>query len=552
MGGDGCFITLWDAESRRVLPGAAYGELRDVYAHVSPEPGERTLTEAALNAGRPIAVEDILSRLHLSADVVPLYPMHSVLALPLRADGRNLGAVLIGFNERHHFSPTEVAWAEQAADLIALAIAKAQAYSGLEQRVERLELLNQITRVSTTAQNVTDLVESLVNFAARIIGGDSCYISLWDADNQRIVPGAAYGPLRESFRHTPSRPGEPSLTEEVLASGQPLAVSDPDEAPHLRDRIAQVFGARSMLALPLLADGRKLGALIIGFHQPHVFPDAEVTWAEQAADLIALAIAKAQAYAELEQRVEQRTAELRAANERLQALSNIKDEFVSNVSHELRTPIASLKLYHDLLARNPTHQNRYVTRLERETDRLERIIEDLLYLSRMEQGQVELAPEPVALNALAEQYALDRAPLAENHKLHLALETQDGLPPVLADSRLLEQALSTLLTNALSYTPPGGTVTILTRSAERNGGQWVGIGIKDTGPGIPEAERLRLFERFFRGQAAVESGTPGTGLGLSIAHEIVERHGGEMEVQSDGGPGAGATFLIWLPALDGR
>jgi two-component system phosphate regulon sensor histidine kinase PhoR len=230
-------------------------------------------------------------------------------------------------------------------------------------------------------------------------------------------------------------------------------------------------------------------------------------------------------------------------------LERMKDAFVSNVSHELRTPIAGIKLFLGLLERAVTPEIRddLIPTLKRETNRLNEIIEDVLRLSRLDQGRVEFDPKPVDLNTLAEEYATDRAPLAENRGLTLTLNKAAALPPIQADPGLLGQALSALLTNALNYTPRGGKIVICTKVGERDGTAFAGVGISDTGPGIPPDERDRLFERFFRGAAAVASGAPGTGLGLSIAKEIVDRHGGWIEAESEGEPGKGTTFTVWLP-----
>mgnify|MGYP005851394107 CR=1 FL=1 len=231
----------------------------------------------------------------------------------------------------------------------------------------------------------------------------------------------------------------------------------------------------------------------------------------------------------------------------LKEVERMKDAFVSNVTHELRTPIASLKLYHDLLRRNPDKSAVYMARLERETDRLEHTIEDLLLLSRLDQQRVALTFAPLDLNALAEQYVSDRAPLAERQGLRIDFSGHEGLPAVQADSGLLGQAVSILLTNALNYTPAGGQVKVSTGVRQVNGRTWAGITVSDTGPGIPPDEQPHLFSRFFRGNAGNQSGKPGTGLGLAIAKEIVERHAGHVEVVSEGVPGKGAAFCIWLP-----
>jgi two-component system phosphate regulon sensor histidine kinase PhoR len=240
-------------------------------------------------------------------------------------------------------------------------------------------------------------------------------------------------------------------------------------------------------------------------------------------------------------------------------IERMKDAFVSNVSHELRTPITGLKIYHSLLKNNgvsPEQQKHYLEAAQRETNRLNLIIESLLRLSRLDQGRAEMNFTRVDLNKLVEEYVRDRQPLAEAASLTLTAQEAPDAPRVLADEGLLGQVLSVLLTNAINYTPPGGCVTVKTvanktvvgkPAAKNSRGRWAGFSVSDNGPGITAKEREHLFERFFRGKAGRSSRAPGTGLGLSIAKEIAERHEGRIEVESEGVPGKGTTFTIWLP-----
>ncbi len=233
----------------------------------------------------------------------------------------------------------------------------------------------------------------------------------------------------------------------------------------------------------------------------------------------------------------------------LKETERIKNEFVSNVSHELRTPIASIKLYLRLLSARPADQERYLDRLDRETRRLELIVEDLLYLSRMAQGQINFTPRPVDVNELIAGYITDRSVLAEQRSIDLRMSLGQDIPAVWADDNLLGRVVSIVLTNALNYTHQGGCVQVSTFSRQLGERPCVGIRIKDNGPGIPPQERARLFERFFRGRAALNSGVSGTGLGLAIAKEIMDWHKGDIRVYSSGVPGEGAAFTIWLPAV---
>jgi signal transduction histidine kinase len=253
---------------------------------------------------------------------------------------------------------------------------------------------------------------------------------------------------------------------------------------------------------------------------------------------------------QLEDLVRQRTAELNAANEHLLELSRMKDEFVSNVTHELRTPITSLKLHQYLITADAERFGEHLAVIKRETDRLATIIDALLHLSRLDQGRVPFDPIPVNLNKLAAQYVADRAPLAERRGLALRFEGALISPVVMADERLLGQALSILLTNALNYTPGGGRVTVSTATRAADGHTWGALAVSDTGPGITSDEQPHLFERFFRGKVGLASGAPGTGLGLALAKEIIDLHQGRICATNAPRLVAGATFIIELP-LDG-
>ncbi|GIK54842.1 MAG: PAS domain-containing protein [Chloroflexi bacterium] len=249
-----------------------------------------------------------------------------------------------------------------------------------------------------------------------------------------------------------------------------------------------------------------------------------------------------------EQMLEERSEQLQAANEELRILSQVKDEFVANVSHELRTPLTNIKLYHDLLTRYPHRQEQYLAVLQRETDRLETLIEDLLLLSRLDREVVALKFEIVDLNMLVENIVHDRQALVESCGLTITLRLPVTAVLVQADATLTSQVLSVLLTNAMNYTPSGGTIEVYTEVGRSHGRNWAGFCVQDTGPGILPAEQEKLFSRFFRGEAAHSSQTAGTGLGLAIAKEIIDRHHGRITIESTGIPGQGAAFHVWLPA----
>jgi signal transduction histidine kinase len=233
----------------------------------------------------------------------------------------------------------------------------------------------------------------------------------------------------------------------------------------------------------------------------------------------------------------------------LKELDRMKSQFVSDVSHELRTPLTNIRLYLDLLRATSDHEKtmRYLETMDRESGRLADLIDDLLSLSRLDAGTVSFFPAPTNLNDLLRALVEDRRALAGSRGLTLSLECDPELPRVLGDERLLTQVFTNLLTNALNYTLGGGTVTLRTRVQHDDGAAWVAAEVEDTGLGIPEEEQPLIFRRFFRGHASRETKAAGTGLGLAICKEIVERHSGRLEVRSEGIPGRGSRFTVWLP-----
>jgi PAS domain S-box-containing protein len=226
-------------------------------------------------------------------------------------------------------------------------------------------------------------------------------------------------------------------------------------------------------------------------------------------------------------------------------LDRLKDEFVSNVSHELRTPIANVKLYISLLTRGkPEKYNDYLQTLRREAARLEKLIEDLLDLSRLDLGRQPIWLAPTDVNQLAAQLITDRTALAASRRLLIDYRAESPLALAHADPAMLSQVVSNLLTNAINYTPPEGLITVTTASRQRDEQTWITIAVQDSGPGISPHDLAHIFERFYRGEAGRKSGAPGTGLGLAISAQIMNKLGGSITVDSQSGKGA--AFTVWL------
>lgn len=224
-------------------------------------------------------------------------------------------------------------------------------------------------------------------------------------------------------------------------------------------------------------------------------------------------------------------------------LETVRRDFISNVSHELRTPLASLKALTETLQNgalsDPDAGPRFLDRIHTEVDALTQMTQELLDLSRIESGQVQLNFESIAPRKLIYSAADRMKAQAERASLTLDVKCDDGLPNIHADRNRLEQVLVNLIHNAVKFTKPGGRITLGVESV--SGG--VRCAVRDTGVGIPSESLTRIFERFYRVDSS-RTGS-GTGLGLSIARHIVEAHGGKIWAESE--EGRGSTFYFLIP-----
>jgi hypothetical protein len=238
-------------------------------------------------------------------------------------------------------------------------------------------------------------------------------------------------------------------------------------------------------------------------------------------------------------------AEVQRQNEQLRELDRLKDEFVALVSHELRTPLTSILGYLDLVLDGDVGplteaQERFLHVIERNGDRLRRLVGDLLFVAQLDAGRLRLEPAPVDVVSLAREAVEAASPAAAANGVSIRLE-ETQVPPLWADRARLGQLLDNLLSNAVKFTPEGGRVDVHVR--RRNGS--VRLEISDTGVGIPPEELPLVFERFFRAESASRGAVQGTGLGLAIAKAIAESHGGSIGAES--AEGAGSTFWVEIP-----
>ncbi len=314
--------------------------------------------------------------------------------------------------------------------------------------------------------------------------------------------------------------------QRVMKTGQPY------EAVEVHQRNNSSIGYAQVIKTPTYdAAGRLIGIQGIFW---------DITEVKQAQEALQ------KAHNELEERVEERTQELAAANARLKELDYLKNKFIEDMSHELRTPLANMNLYLDLLEiGKPERRESYMAVLRQATGRVTRISEDVLAMIRLELFKDDIQFEPVNLNKLAAGVVRQQKQLANASGLNLIFVSHPENSLIRCDTNQIQLCLTNLITNSINYTPEGQIeVCIKLDEASRR----VCLAVSDTGTGIDPDDLPYLFDRFYRGRKIGQSNIPGSGLGLALVKEIAELHGGSVEAENR--PDKGSIFHLWLPLAE--
>lgn len=250
---------------------------------------------------------------------------------------------------------------------------------------------------------------------------------------------------------------------------------------------------------------------------------------------------------ELERRVTERTKELTAALEEIKQISKRKSEFVSAVSHELRTPLTSIKGYASILATGklgeiPPAAKERIEKIHLHSDELTNLINNMLDISRIESGRVEMKLLPQDIAEIIAKTVDLLAPQMKEKQIQCTTRLPKALKTALIDTTQIERAFINLISNAIKYSPEGAKITV---SAEETADNFIRVDVADTGYGIPQADLGKIFQEFYRVDTAITKGIKGTGLGLSLVKYIIEAHKGKIWVNSK--ENSGSTFSFTLP-----
>jgi signal transduction histidine kinase len=432
--------------------------------------------------------------------------------------------------------------------------------AALQRKVDETRTLYEIGQEITAQVALEPTLDLIVERARELSHAESSLLALRQGASDTFAFQAYSGTVPETLASVDFGPVE-GFSGCTTLTASPITVNDDLRAypasPFL-EAIAKM-GVQSVIAVPLKARGTVIGVLAVTSQAAHHFHAEDQQLLSALADQAAIAIENAKLYeqvrqyaGELEATVAVRTQELLEANQQLAAASGHKSAFLANVSHELRTPLTAIKGSVDNMLDGLTgtvndKQRRYLTRIQANTARLSRLINDLLDLSRIEAGKSDLQPTRLPVVALTHEVVEHLWPMAAEKHIRLGVAAADASLTAWADREKVTQVLMNLMGNAIKFTPSHGTVTV---AIHRSGDAWVQISVTDTGPGIPADEATHIFDQFYQIATEGRQKTTGTGLGLAIAKSLVEMHGGQLWVESD--VGRGSTFAFTLPVQQPR
>ncbi len=504
---DTCAILLLDEESGELVARAAVGIEEEVEQGVRIPVGRGFAGRVA--AGRePVVLPDV-DHADVLNPILREKGIKSLLGVPLVAHGDVVGVLHVGSLTPREFGARDIELLQLVGDRVAVALERARLYAAERAARIRLERLQAVTDVALAPLELEDLMAELMQRITAILAADTCAILLLDRDRNELVARAAVG-IEEEVEQGVRIPVGRGFAGRVAAGRRPVVLPDVDHADVLNP-ILREKGIKSLLGVPLLANGDVVGVLHVGSLTPRDFGGEDVELLQLVGDRVAIAIERARLH--------------RATRE----LDEMKLNFVAVASHELRTPATAVFGALETLRMRPELSPEIRDELQHtawaQSDRLRRLVEQLLDLSRLDASRLWVRRQPLHLRTL-----LDEVAAAAGGGVDVDVEADVALT---GDPVVLERVLSNLLLNAKSY----GAPPIRLCGERRNGA--VHIVVEDAGGGVPEALVPQLFERFARG----EEGT-GTGLGLAIAKAYATAHGAELSYTRGE---RGARFELVLP-----
>ncbi len=466
----------------------------------------------------------------------------SSMTVPLKSGDRVLGVLDILSTHPNAFDTTDQDALETLAAQAAVAIENAVHYTIEQVHRCRAERLHSASRIINQQLQLTALMDTVVKETAEVFDVPAVNIMLFDPETSTLQIQAAYGLSDTYVSQRRVRVVELPSWEDGKVSGRPFYYPNIREAAASQKDLIAKEKLTSLLSAPLMKGGSYLGCLnLYGQGVPHAFDDYEVELIQLLASQIVVSIDNAHLFETLEIHAQ----ELGKAN-------RLKSEFLANVSHELRTPMNAIIGFSEAMINglygplNEKQTNRLASVLQNAQSLL-RLIEDLLDISRIQAGRLEMTYETVAIRQEIEEAIRRYETEAAAKGLGIRSELDEKLPPVRGDMMRVRQVLGNLVSNAVKFTQ-AGHIVITAEVHEHSGRRWVRCEIQDTGIGIHPENQALLFDEFQQVDGSTTREYGGAGLGLALTKKLLEMMGGKIWMESKGVPGEGTTFTFELPA----
>jgi signal transduction histidine kinase len=546
-------VFTFDGELLHIAALANKDKAADLLRELFPRPAGRDMAAPrAVLTRSVIEICDVLEdREFAFPDVAVATRFRSVLALPLLREDAPIGAIAIGRVEPGPFPSTQIALLQTFADQAVIAIENVRLLRELEARttqlsnsVGELRALAEVGQAVSSTLDLGTVLGTIVARAAQLTGMDGGSIYEYDEVREEFYLHTTDGlpdELVEALRAAPIRKAEGVLGRLAL-TGEPVQIADIAVHGVYQGRLREILirlGYRSLLAVPLLREEHLLGGLVVNRKRAGDFAPAVIELLRTFATQSALAIQNARLFREIELKSRQ-----------LEAASRHKSEFLANMSHELRTPLNAVIGFSEVLSEQifgevNDKQLEYLQDIHTSGHHLLTLINDILDLSKIEAGRMELDLSRFDLRQLLDGATTLVRERASRHGLELVLEVEEGLDEWVGDERKVKQIVINLLSNAVKFTPAGGRVTVRAREIRGEHAGAVEIAVIDTGVGIAPDEQALVFEEFRQARGDHLGKAEGTGLGLALVKRFVELHGGTIRIES--APGHGSMFAFILP-----